>query len=116
MQFKAHQRMDIRDSQQRRIGQLTIERREADLLLGQFTPGPDFPNVEHLFREFEEAVDAQALGVVDQLDVTISALGLRLFSPDDSGYLAIHDVQIWSDGGMTCQLCSESVRLPSAAA
>jgi hypothetical protein len=115
MELKTHKRIEIRDSQQRRIGQITIEQREEALLQGQFTPGPDFPVVEHLFREFEEAVDAQALRVVDQLDTAISALGLHFSLRDGSRHLAVHDVQIWRDGGMTCQLCCASARAASTA-
>jgi hypothetical protein len=40
--------------------------------------GPAFAAVERLFRAFEEAVNAQALGVVDKLDIAIGRLGLRL--------------------------------------
>jgi hypothetical protein len=57
-------------------------------------------------------VDTQALSVVDELDAAIAALGLHLHTPSDSQHRAAHDVQIWSDGSITCRVGSatESVR------
>jgi hypothetical protein len=34
-------------------------------------------------------------------------LGLHLCWPDAREPIAIQDVQIWSDGGMTCRLCGQ---------
>ena len=92
------------DARQRQIGELVLERSEDKLLFGKFIPGRAFAEVQHLFREFEEAVNCRALRKVDELDATIDALGLHLQSPDGSQRLAIRDVQIWSDGGITCRL------------
>jgi hypothetical protein len=92
------------DSQNRRLGQMTVDRREGGLLLGKFAPGPDFPAVRSLFCDFEEAVNSHALSVVDELDTALSALGMFLQSPDGTRRLTVHDVQIWSDGGITCRL------------
>jgi hypothetical protein len=101
----AEQIVDLLDTEQRLIGQMRIESREEDLLVGAFVPGPAFPSVEPLFRAFEEAVDVQALHVIDELDAAIAALGLRLRWPDAPEPMAIQDVQIWSDGGISCRLC-----------
>jgi hypothetical protein len=68
--------VDLLDTQQRLIGRMRIERREEDLLVGTFVPGPGFPGVEPLFRAFEEAADLQALHVIDELDAAIAALGV----------------------------------------
>jgi hypothetical protein len=57
-----------------------------------------------VFRAFEEAVNSQALAVVDELDAAIATLGLHLRSPDSPQRLDIHDVQIWSDGGITFRM------------
>ncbi len=100
--------VDLLDVQQQHIGQMRIERQEDDLLVGTFVPGPAFPSVEQLFRDFEEAVDVQALHVVDELDAAIAALGLHLRWPGTSEPMAIQDVQIWSDGAITCRLCGQS--------
>ncbi len=92
------------DKQQRLLGRLTVDQVERDLLSGTFSAEPAFQEVALLFRAFEEAVDLQALRVVDELDHTIAALGLHLWHPTDNTARPIHDVQIWSDGGMTCRL------------
>jgi hypothetical protein len=67
--------------------------------------------VERLFEEFEEAVNLQALRLVDELDTEIAALGLYLRTPDGLQRMEIHDVQIWSDGDVTCQL-GDGTRAP----
>src|SRR5437899_438739 len=108
MQLQAGLLLHLRDSKQREMGQLTVERQEGDLLFAKFAPGPAFALVESLFHDFEEAVNGQALGVVDELDAAIAALGLHLLLPDGSPSLDVHDVQIWSDGGMTCRLHGQS--------
>jgi hypothetical protein len=48
--------------------------------------------------------------VVDELDHAIAALGLLLQRPGNQEVEPIHDVQIWSDGAMTCRL----TRTPAA--
>ena len=111
MQQRAEPIVDLMDTQQRHIGQMQIEHQEDDLLVGTFVPGPGFPSVKRLFRDFEEAVDVQALHVIDELDAAIAALGLYLRRPDVAEPIAIQDVQIWSDGGMTCRLCGQSTTL-----
>ncbi len=108
MQLRAEQTVDLLDAQKRQMGQIRIERQENDLLFGLFVPGPAFSNVEKLFHDFEEAVDAQALHVVDELDVAIAGLGLYLYGSGVSEPIDIQDVQIWRDGGITCRLCGWS--------
>jgi len=60
--------------------------------------------MKRLFQDFEAAANLQALSAVDELDTEIAALGLHLRTPDGSQRIKIHDVQIWSDGDMTCKL------------
>jgi len=102
------------DTEQRQIGQMQIERQEDDLLYGTFVPGPAFSSVEQLFHEFETAVEAQALHVVETLDDRITALGLSLQWPAAGEPLAVQDVQIWSDGTITCRLCEQPVAVGKA--
>jgi hypothetical protein len=104
MPEKTESNFQILDNRQQQVGEITIERSEDNLVYGKFIPGPAFAEVEHLFRQFEEAVNSQALRKVDELDAAIGALGLHLCSPDGSQRLAIKDVQIWSDGSITCRL------------
>lgn len=109
MQLHAGRTIDLIDGEGQQVGQIVIERSEDDLVFGKFMPGPAFPAVQHLFREFEEAVDLQALSVVDELDAAIAALGLHLRSPDSLQRAEIRDVQIWSDGGITCRVGSPNM-------
>jgi hypothetical protein len=108
MQLRAEQIVDLVDAEQRHIGQMRIERQEDDLIFGTFIPGPAFHTVEPLFREFEEAADVQALHVIDELDTAIAALGLRLRCLNILEPIEIRDVQIWSNGSITCRLSSQS--------
>jgi hypothetical protein len=87
---------------------MTVESATADLITGAFQPGLDFAAVEHLFRDFEEAVNSQALAAVETLDAAIATLGCCLVLPDGSECLAVHDLQIWSDGGFSCRPGTEA--------
>lgn len=109
MQLCAEQIVDLVDIHQRQIGQIRIERQEEDLVVGTFLPGSDFSCIAQLFRDFEEAVDSQALHVVDELDAKIAAVELQLRCPNLPDSIAIRDVQIWSDSSFTCRLCDPSV-------
>ena len=98
-----NRKVELIDAQQRQMGQVTIERNKGNLIFGMFDPRPAFSAVAQLFQDFEEAVDVQALSVVDELDAKIAGLGLHLRFPNGKR-VEIHDVQIYSDGGMTCRL------------
>lgn len=100
---------------ERQLGQMRIERQEEDLLYGTFLPGPTFSKVEQLFYEFEAAVEVQALHVIETLDAAIAALGLHLQWPDTREPIAVQDIQIWSDGTITCRLCERPVASAKAA-
>ncbi|MBI1923028.1 hypothetical protein HYR99_02135 [Candidatus Poribacteria bacterium] len=96
---------ELIDVKQQQMGEVTIERHEGNLILGTFVPCPAFSATEQIFQDFEEAVEVQALNVVDELDAQIAELGLHLRFPDGKR-IKIHDVQIYSDGGMSFRLCS----------
>ena len=104
MQLQVEQVVYLVDRQGEQMGQIEIERREENLIFGRFVPGPAFSAVGHLFQKFEEAVNLQALSVIDELDTAIAVLGLHLQTPGDSQRLEVHDVQIWSDGSITYQV------------
>ena len=104
MQPEPAQTFQLMDAQQNDLGRVTFESNEDGLLAGTFTPGSDYSAVEPLFRAFEEAADLQAMSAVDRLDAEIAALGLQLCSPDGTARVAVHDVQIWADGGISCRL------------
>ena len=107
--------LELVDTEQRQLGQMRIERQEENLLYGAFVPGPAFPHAEQLFHEFEAAVAVQALHVVETLDAAIAALGLHLQWPDTREPIPVQDVQIWSDGTITCRLCEQPVTSAKAA-
>ena len=102
--------LQLIDAKRRDIGEVSIDSKVEQLLTGEFAPGSHFSRVEELFQKFEEAVNVQALSIVDQLDKQIAALGLQLYSPDHGQSIKIHDVQIWSDGGFSCRLTLETAR------
>ncbi len=104
MRLRGGQVARLTDRKRREIGQITIESRENDLIVGKFCPGSAFPAVKQLFRDFEAAVDTQALSVVDELDAASAALGLHLRFSDGAQRINSQDVQIWSDGAITFRL------------
>ena len=108
MQLQNEVMLSLVDAFYRPVGQIMVEEYENNLISGEFVPGPAFGTMEKLFLSFEEAVDAQAFSVVDQLDAQIAALGLRLYWASESQATEVEDVQIWSDGGITCRLCHEA--------
>lgn len=109
MQLCAEHIVELVDADQQQLGHMQIVRQEGALLVGTFQPGAAFRRVAQLFRDFEAAVDVQALHAIETLDTTIAALGLHLRDPVTLESIAIMDVQIWSDGGMTCRLGRESL-------
>jgi hypothetical protein len=98
------QSFDLQDRHGRRLGTLTVEANDGGLLSGGFVPGADFAGVEALFRSWQEAVEGQALSLVDDFDRSIVALGLTLQLSSEVRPLPVSDVQIWSDGTMTCRV------------
>jgi hypothetical protein len=100
MKLGVKDRLELMDSNQRRLGQITIQQANRGLITGEFVPAPAFAAVQSLFRDYEEAVNLQTLAVVDQLDTQIAALGLEVLLPDGQR-LRTDDVQIWSDGGIS---------------
>jgi hypothetical protein len=105
MKMKIGQPLPLMDAQKRHIGNVVPDRQESGLLSGTFSAGTSFPSVASLFQAFEEAADNQALAAVDWLDREIAALGLRLELPDGQ-IVPVSDVQIWSDGNMSCRPAS----------
>ena len=109
MQLQAKQTIDLVTAEKRLLGQVVIERSEGDCFLGSFTPRSAFSVAQPLFRDFEEAVNLQALSVVDDLDKAIRALGLHICLSDDSQPVAVEDVQIWSDGKISFKVDSPTL-------
>ena len=107
MQLQKEVMLNLVDAFYRPVGQIMVEEYENDLISGEFVPGPAFGSMENLFLSFEEAVGAQAFSMVDELDAQIAALGLRLYWSSEIPPTEVKDVQIWSDGGVSFQLCHD---------
>jgi hypothetical protein len=82
------------------LGHVAVQRTDQGLVIGEFSPDDSFAVVEQLFRDYEEAVDQQALSIVDALDARIAGLGLHVVLPDGRR-VKIDDVQIWCDGAIS---------------
>jgi hypothetical protein len=98
----------LTDGRGRDIGRVIVERVDDDLIEGAFEPGADFGAVRQLFLDFEEAVNLQALGAADRLGGEIDALRFRLGVEGQSESIDVFDVQIWSEGGISCRLRSRT--------
>ncbi len=100
---QADQVVALTDREGRDIGTISVGAVRDDLLTGTFTPGADYPSVRQLFSDFEEAAEAQALSAVDRYGGLIDALEFRI-RPPAATPVPVFDVQIWSDGGISCRL------------
>ncbi len=96
MTLTASQTVTLTDSAGRELGSFAIDRVDGELVLGTFTPGPDYQTVRDIFDGFAEAVECAALSVVDQFDRQIAALGIRVIVGTHT--LPTRDVQIYPDG------------------
>ena len=103
MPCHAGQILEIIDAQKRLIGIVEVENVQKELVCGRFSPRAAFTQVAELFAAFDEAVAEQALGVVDELDAGIEALGLQLWWPSENRAEPIRDVQIYADGAFSCR-------------
>ena len=96
--------VELVDARGRRLGRLLIDEITGGLIGGAFEPGQDYAQVETLFRAFTEAAEGHALGVADRLQADIDALDIHLESGDSGNQPLVHEVQLWSDGAMSCRL------------
>lgn len=95
----------------RQLGQVRAFSVYAHRILGEFTPGPDYPSAEPLFRYFEELVNDQIISLMDDAMADIDALEIIASVPE--GEVAVRDVQIYSDGGFSCRLSEPSAHVSS---
>jgi len=107
--------LELVDAQNRILGQIAIERADAELVCGSFAPSPSFAAVETLFRDYEEAVNVQSLAAVDELDAQIARLGLSVVLRTGPR-INISDVQIWSDGAISFRPVGQGASLVQASA
>jgi hypothetical protein len=107
--------LELLDARHQPLGQIVVARNDQGLFVGDFTPNERFSALQSLFRDYEEAVNVQALSVVDLLDTQIAQLDLQVALPDGLR-AAITDVQIWSDGAITFRPASLDEVIPDALA
>jgi hypothetical protein len=92
------------DTAGRDLGRVRVESYSDGLFLGDFAPGPDYPEVEPTFRFFADVVEQQSFSYLDEAQAAIARLGVRV-RPDGPGEsVAVYDVQIYPDGGFSCRL------------
>jgi hypothetical protein len=94
----------LTDAAGRDFGSVAVESMADGLILGTFTPGPDYPAVEPRFAYFAEVADTNSLSFLDEAEAGIAALGVRLRVADEADPVAVSDVQIFPDGGFSCRL------------
>jgi hypothetical protein len=94
----------VTDADGRDLGTARVESVADGVILGDFTPGPDYPAVEPVFRAFAQLVEGQSLSLIDQAAEAIARLGVTV-RPDGNGEaVPVDDVQIYPDGGFSCRL------------
>jgi hypothetical protein len=116
MPLQTGQGVELVDARGRRLGRLLIDDVNGEVIGGTFEAGRDFAQVENLFHAFTEAAEGHALGVADRLLADIAALDIHLESPESGYQPAVHDVQLWSDGAMSCRLRDAFAPVNGAAA
>ncbi len=94
----------VTDALDRSLGHVRVESVEGDFLMGEFTPGPDYGEVEPIFTRFSEMVEQFSLSFLDQIESKIAELGIRVSSKTSTRPTFVDSVQIYSDGGFSCRL------------
>lgn len=100
----------VTDPAGRDLGQFRVESIQNGLVLGDFDPGPDYPAVEPVFRHFAEVVEQQSFSYLDAAEAAVAALGVTVRAGGEGQSIAVHDVQIYSDGGASFRLPLDPAR------
>lgn len=96
--------LGVSDAAGRDLGMVEVESITDGLVVGEFIPGPDYNQVEPVFREFAEMVEAFSLHHIDRAADAIGRIGVTIRAHPTRPPVAVHDVQIYSDGGFSCRL------------
>ncbi len=102
--------LELSDAAGRDLGAVAVESVEGELVLGTFSPGPDYGAVEPVFRELAEMVESFSLHRVDEAFAAIAGLGVTVRLDGVGPAVAAGDVQIDSDGGFACLLPATAER------
>lgn len=96
--------LGLSDSAGRDLGTVAVESIRDGLIVGDFTPGPDYPAVEPAFRAFSEMVEDFSLSLIDHAAEAIARIGVTVRADASHPPVAVWDVQIYPDGGFSCRL------------
>ncbi|MBA4063765.1 MAG: hypothetical protein C0501_08645 [Isosphaera sp.] len=96
--------LHLSDAAGRDLGRVAVGRREDGLFVGDFTPGPDYPAVEPVFRFFAEVVGQQSFSFLDQAEAAVARLGVTVRPAGGGRAVPAADVQIYPDGGFSCRV------------
>jgi hypothetical protein len=86
--------LELVDRDEHALGKIKVQDMQDNLVLGQFFPEPNFAPIQHLFLEYEDAVNQMVFSTLDELEEAIEALGLHLRKSGEEGKLDLYDVQI----------------------
>ena len=92
--FEVGSAVALTDAAGRDIGSVLVDEVTPIWVCGTFTPGVHFPEVEPLFREFEELVNDQILSLLDPVMDAMERLGIGL-----SDGTPLRDIQIYPSTG-----------------
>ena len=96
--------LGVSDSVGRDLGTVEVESIADGLVIGEFTPGSDYSQVEAVFCAFADMVEAFSLHHIDRATADIENVGVTIRAHPARPPVAVHDVQIYSDGGFSCRL------------
>jgi hypothetical protein len=99
----------LTDSARHDFGVAQIEDVQGNLLIGEFSPGPDYPSIEPLFRHLADVIEQQSFSFLDAAEQAIAALKLTI-REGSAALGTAHDVQISPDGGFSCRLVPDTER------
>ncbi len=86
------------------LGMIVIDSSKETLMLGSFSPAPEFSAYASIFNEFEYAANNQLLSEIDRLEKCISRLSFYISGPlPQETKREIDDLQI-IEGGISFHL------------
>jgi len=89
-------------------GKIRVKEIRDNLVLGQFFPEPEFSRLQHLFSEYEDAVNQMVFSVLDNLEEAIDSQGLHLCTTEEEGKLDLYDVQIMNKKDISFRIRPQS--------
>ncbi|MFN7925826.1 MAG: hypothetical protein U0Q16_37340 [Bryobacteraceae bacterium] len=78
-----------------RLGSVRIDRVDGDRVFGKLERFAGFESVRALFRDLDEAIDANVMCAVNEIEQEVEDLGLHLVAVGGGRLPAIHHVQVY---------------------